>query len=250
MARKGSQKVQLESPPGESTSHLPWSTTVARHTVVGASAAALVFLFWESRPEWDSEMRLWKALGDAGFVLLIVTLAAGPAARLWPTARRLLRWRRHLGIWFALLVLAHGTLILNGWAQWDIQRFWGYEFVPQLGRLVRLEPGFGLANLLGLVALFWALVLLATSSDRVVNYLGYSAWKWVQNGAYIIFYLVVLHAVYFLFIHYTLSFHRDVPEPDWFRYPFLMLAGLIPALQLGAFVRTVGNKKSREPRPT
>ena len=60
----------------------------------------------------------------------------------------------------------HGVLILNGWAQWSLRRFLGYEFVPQLGREARLEPGFELANLIGIVALVLALVLAATSSDR------------------------------------------------------------------------------------
>ena len=39
-----------------------------------------------------------------------------------------------------------GALILNGWAPWSSRRFLGYEFVLQLGRGARLEPGFGLAT--------------------------------------------------------------------------------------------------------
>src|SRR3546814_17349093 len=59
--------------------------------------------------------------------------------------------------------------------------------------------------------------LLATSSDRAVRRLGPAVWSWIQGFAHVVFYLVVLHAAYFLSMHYTLSFHRAIPEPNWFR---------------------------------
>lgn len=65
-----------------------------RHAPVALLAAALVGVFWASRPTWSSEMRLWKAVGDAALVLLVVTLALGPAARLGRWATPLLPWRR------------------------------------------------------------------------------------------------------------------------------------------------------------
>jgi hypothetical protein len=43
--------------------------------VVSGSSAGLVWIFWTTRPDWVSEMRLWKALGDAAFVLLVAALA-------------------------------------------------------------------------------------------------------------------------------------------------------------------------------
>ena len=68
-------------------------------------------------------------------------------------------------------------LIANGWARWSLRRFLGYEFIPELGREARIEPGFGLANLVGSVALLLALVLAATSSDRALRWLGRPAWS-------------------------------------------------------------------------
>jgi sulfoxide reductase heme-binding subunit YedZ len=77
-----------------------------------------------------------------------------------------------------------------------------------------------------------------------VNRLGASAWKWLQYGSYTVFYLVVLHTLYFLFLHYTVSFHRRVPDnPNWFRYPFLILSLLVPLLQTGAFLKTVRQRQ-------
>ena len=190
-------------------------------------------------------MRLWRAIGDGSFLLLFFTLAIGPLVRLWPALGPLLPWRRETGIWFGVLALVHTYLVFDGWARWDVLRFLGYEYVDQLGRYARLEPGFGLSNSIGLVAAFLTLLLMATSSDWAVNRLGASAWKWLQYGSYTVFYLVVLHTLYFLFMHYTISFHRIPPEnPNWFRFPFLILSVLIPLLQTAAFIKMVRRKSS------
>lgn len=208
-----------------------------RHCFVGLAAGALVGVFWASRPSWTAEMRLWKTFGDAALILLLVTLVIGPMAKLFGGWGRFLPWRRETGVWFGLMALVHGVLILNGWARWSLERFFGYDFVPQLERTARLEPGFGLANLMGVVALFWALVLTATSSDRATRALGPSAWKWLHSSTYVIFYLSLLHTAYFLFLHFTLSFHKRVPAPDWFRIPFVILSVAVIALQMVAFVK-------------
>lgn len=176
-------------------------------------------------------MRLWKAVGDASYVLLITTLAIGPLAGLAPRLRKWSKWRRQLGIWFALTATVHGFLVINGWAEWSLRRFLGYEFVPQLGREVRLEPGFGLANLIGLSALFLALMLAATSSDWAIRRLGRPAWTWLHRLSQTILILALLHGGYFLFIHFTESFHKRVPEPDWFRLPFVAAGAVVLGLQ-------------------
>ena len=213
-----------------------------RHLAVAVFAAGLVGLFWASRPTWSAEMRLWKAVGDAAFVLLVVTLMLGPLARVARSTARLLTWRRQLGIWFALVATLHGFLVVHGWARWSLRRFLGYEVVPQLGREVRLEPGFGLANLIGLAALLYSLVLAATSSDRAVRRLGPSAWKWLHHGALFVFYMTLLHSGYYLFIHYTPSFHKQVPPADWFRLPLVLTGAMLIGLQVAAFVKTAGTR--------
>lgn len=208
-----------------------------RSCVVGVVAVALTGLFWASRPQWSADMRLWRAVGDAAVVLLAVSLAVGPASRLFSGLSALGRWRRQLGIWTALTALLHSALVLWGWVALDLGRLMGYEFVPQLGRTARLEPGFGLANLMGLVAMALLLLLLATSSDVAVRAMGPAVWSWVQGFAHVVFYLVVLHAAYYLFMHYTLSFHRPVPQDEnWFRLPLLALAAGLLVLQAAASV--------------
>jgi methionine sulfoxide reductase heme-binding subunit len=223
------------------------NSVLLRHLTVGLLASGLTYGFWLTRPEWVNDMRFWRAVGDASFMLLFFTLAIGPLVKFWPALSRLIPWRREMGIWYGLLAIGHTYLVLDGWVRWDFLRFFGYEFLPQLERYARLEPGFGLANAMGIIAAAGTLLLVATSSNRAINLLGPSAWKYLQNGAYVVFYLVALHTLYFLFIHYTLSFHRPVPEDaNWFRYPFLALVAAIPILQTAAYVKTVA-RKTRTP---
>ena len=221
-----------------------------RHVALAAVAAGLVASFWATRSNWVAEMRLWKAMGDAAYVLLLAALSLGPLAKLVPSIRPWLRWRRQIGIWFALTATVHGVLILNGWARWSLRRFLGYEFVPQLGREARLEPGFGLANLIGVTALVLALILAATSSDAAMRLLGRPAWTWLHRLSQTILILSLLHGSYFLFIHFTESFHKVPPANlDWFRIPFLTAGLAVVALQATAF--TVGpDRGEAAPTPT
>lgn len=216
-----------------------------RHAAMVVMASALVWVFWASRPQWVPEMRLWKAVGDGSLVLLLATVALGPLARLAPRTRRWLPWRRETGIWFGLLAVVHAVLVLDGWAMWSLQRLLGYEFVPQLGRTARMEPGFGLANLIGVLAVVWTIALVATSTDRAVRWLGPKSWKWLHNATQTVFWLVTAHVGYFLFVHFTLSFHKDVPPPDWFRLPFVVLAVGIVGLQVAAFAVTTSRQRGR-----
>ena len=223
---------------------------IRKNSLVAFLGVALTYVFWLSRPEWDPEMRFWRAVGDSSLMLLFAALSLGPLAKLWPKlARRWLPYRRELGVWFGLLALLHTLLILNGWARWDALRFLGYDFVPQLGRMARLEPGFGLSNLVGLVAMLMTLILMASSTDWAMRRLGARAWKLLQQSSYTVFYLVALHTSYFLFLHYTQSFHRQVPDdPNWFRYPFLGLTLLLIALQVATFFRWLSTQRAGLPK--
>ncbi len=95
------------------------------------------------------------------------------------------------------------------------------------------------------MAVLIALPLMATSTDWAVRVLGASAWKFLHYGAYTIFYAVALHTAYFLYIHYTVSFHRTVPDPNWFQLPFAVLTAILIALQVGAFIKSVTKDRQR-----
>ena len=222
---------------------------IQRHSVVGFISAILTLAFWYSRPEWVAEMRFWRAVGDASLILLYVTLALGPVTRFFPSMGMLLPDRRELGIWFGISAIVHTIVIFDGWVKWDVSIFMGYQFIPQLDRMVRLESGFGMANVLGLLAVLMALPLMATSADWATRALGGAAWKFLHYGAYTIFYLVALHTAFFLYIHYTPSFHRTTPDANWFQIPFAVLTLIVIALQVGAFVKTVARRRGTSSRP-
>ncbi len=187
----------------------------ARHFLIGFLSTFLVFLFVLIRSDLPLEVRLARGLGDSAFVFLSLALAVGPLSKIWKTFGGLVSWRRELGIWFAVLALAH-FLRVSSYALF--------------------EPGIELPRFLGLVALFWALVLAATSSDYAVNFLGPSSWKWLHSMAYVIFYLVVGHAAYFLFWRY--------PVVNFFQYPFLVVVPMIPVLQISAFFKEVVRQRA------
>lgn len=219
---------------------------IRRNAVVAVIGGLLLWIFWLSRSQWVAEMRLWRAIGDVSLIFLYLTLALGPATRFLPALGRALPFRRELGIWFGIFAIIHTILILDGWAQWSFFRFMGYEVVPGLGDNVRIESGFGMANLLGLLAVLIALPLLATSTDWATRMLGGSAWKFLHYSAYTIFFLVAIHTVYFLYIHFTASFHRTPPpDANWLQIPFAVLTAVVLALQAGAFFKTVRRRRLR-----
>ncbi len=221
------------------------TTIFWRHVLMAIVSALLVYLVWQVNSTWSPDMRLWKAFGGGSFFLLWFTVFIGPAARLWGPLRRLITWRRESGIWFALVGLVHGYLVLDGWVRWGVWEFLGYQFMPELGVYLRAEPGFGLANLLGLTVLLLALALAATSSDKAVGFLGIGAWKWLHMLAYVIFYLSALHVIYYAFIHFDPSPQRVMAGMPT-NYPvnplrFYYLSALLSVslAQSAAFVRTV-----------
>lgn len=215
-------------------------------------SALLVYLVWQINSTWSPDMRLWKSFGGASFALLWFTVFIGPAARLWKPLTRFITWRRESGVWFFLISLIHAYLILDGWVRWSAWEFLGYQYVAELDQYLRFEPGFGLANLMGLVALIFALTLAATSSDRAVSFLGTSSWKWLHMFAYVIFYLAALHVVYYAFIHYSPSPARIlmgqptnyVDNPLRFYYLTAFLSVFV--VQMWAFIKTVIQQRNKQ----
>lgn len=197
-----------------------------RHTLAGSLAAVIVTLLWFSHLEQSgSQAALWRAFADTAFIFLFITLIIGPLTVLWNPALRILKWRREFGIWFAILAFCHGFLVVSGLFKWNI--------ISTLS-----QGGLGLANLMGATALFFALILAATSSDRAVAFLGIGSWKWLHYSSYVIFYLVGFHAVHNLFI-------SPISPAHWFRYLFLLMVLAVPILQLSAFLKIVISNRRR-----
>jgi methionine sulfoxide reductase heme-binding subunit len=223
------------------------NTILKRHLLIGVPTTAIIFLIWFTRPDLIADHRLWRAVGDVSFIQLFLTLVIGPAAKLDSKFMRFLSWRRELGIWFAITATIHGVLIFNSMAiQWNILIFLGYVFIPQENKWLLIRSGLGIANILGLLALFWALILAATATDRAVRFLGITSWKFLHMGAHILFYLTSLHVISYMFFVYAGS---PTPNPvdanNWFRYPSLIMILIVLLLQILAFLKTVDRQKNK-----
>ncbi len=120
---------------------------------------------------------------------------------------------------------------------------------PVTGLYVMLQHGFGLANAIGIVALLYGIVLALASNDWSQRILGGSVWKFLQQGAYVLWMLIIIHTAYFLYLHFQ-DFHRKVPDPNWAQLPFAGLVGLVTLLQLVAFLKTWRTRRSSRRTPT
>lgn len=195
--------------------------TPLQHLMVGAFALALVAIFNRYLgTEWST------SFGRVSFILLFMVLFIGPATKIkrpkdassplttpWS-------WRSELGIWFTLTALTHFIIILTE---------------RPLSALIKIGgSGFSLTNLLGLIALFWGLVLAATSFEKVIHFLGVLSWKWLHSLTYVVFYLSATHLAYFQFF----SAYGEI-GPDWFGYTATTMAAIIILMQVIAFIKTV-----------
>jgi len=97
------------------------------------------------------------------------------------------------------------------------------------------------------VIIFPMIILLAvTSSDRAVNFLGISSWKWLHSSLiHVIFYIIVLRWILYAFFFFqpALPDLRMYP-PIWFLYPFLLMALFAVILQATAFIKTVWHQRN------
>jgi len=133
------------------------------------------------------------ATAYSSLALLAATLAIGPynliRGRPNPVSTYL---RRDLGIWTALLALAH---VVVGLQVHLAGRLWLY-FVPPVEERkwlpVRFDS-FGLANYTGLASMLILLLLLAISNDRSLRTLGAKRWKRIQRWAYAATLLMAAH---------------------------------------------------------
>lgn len=210
--------------------------TVRHVTIIGFSALG-VWLLLESRIEWSPMHRWNRAIGDMSLLLIAAAMAVGPLSRLSRSVAMILPYRRELGIYAVFLALIHTAIILIGWVDLDLLRLLGLEFHPNLRRYVMVQHGFALANAVGIIALLYGIVLAGTSNNASMRWLGNGVWKYIQQGAYVLWSLALAHTAYFLFIHFV-DFHRPTPEPNWAQWPFVILVLSVFGLQISASIKT------------
>ena len=217
-----------------------WKT---RHLLVIIFSVIGVYAFLESRAQW-SEMHRWnRAIGDMSLLLIAFSMAIGPISRLLPKTRAAIPWRREFGIYGVILAIIHTFIILAGWVEWELIRLLGYQLHPA-GVYIMLKQGFGLGNVIGIIALFYGLVLAFSSSNWCQRVLSGPVWKYLQQSAYVLWMLIVVHTAYFLYLHFQ-DYHRAVPEPNWVQWPFAGLVTTIIVLQMAASWKTWRLRRDR-----
>lgn len=207
-----------------------------RHASVFVISLGLLGLFSLVHDQWEPLHRWNRAFGDTALVLLALTLSLGPLATLFKGARSWLQWRRQTGIWTMVCALAHVAIILHAWVEWHLIRLFGFEFSPMFGRYIMHQQGFGLANVAGILALVFGLMLLLTSNDRSVRWLTPSVWQYLHRGAVLFWWLAIVHIGYFLFIH-NLDVRRAMLDPNPMQWPFVALIVGVSALRIAASIQ-------------
>ncbi|MDX1534755.1 MAG: hypothetical protein R3291_03955 [Thermoplasmata archaeon] len=205
-----------------------------RHVLVALASLALFFLFLNLRPGTGVHA-LNRAFADAAFVLLVVTMALGPLAKMAPGFRPALTWRHEFGVWTILLAGAHLYIILDGWVRWDLGGF----YLAGEGEFI--NRSFLMGNLLGAIALSYGVLLLVTSNRWALRRLGKS-WSYIQAGSRIYLLLVVVHSAYFLLWHYS---NIREAAPSVFVTPFLLLSAVLYLLIFLGFFATLRENRSR-----
>jgi len=195
--------------------------TPSKHLAVGIFSLGIMLAFhYLLKMEWT------LAFARVAFILLFLILIIGPWVRIKVPSQEVLpkikpwSWRGELGIWFAIMALAHFIILL-------IER--------PLTQLIKLGgSGYSLTNFIGLIALIISIILAFASLEKVIKFLGVMSWRVLHSLTYVVFYLVAAHIVYFQFF----SSHGEI-GPDWLGWLEVGMTVVVIILQITAFIKTI-----------
>ena len=170
-----------------------------RHHVPIAVGSTMLVLILRSALESPDRPFPWSvsvATAYTGFVLLAVVVAIGPVRVLRALPNLVSSdLRRDLGIWSAIVSLAHVFIGLQIHAGHPLLYF--LRGTPAAIQLAVRRDLFGLANYVGLAATAVVVLLFALSNDTSLRWLGGNRWKALQRSSYVLGALVVVHGVAF-----------------------------------------------------
>jgi nitrite reductase/ring-hydroxylating ferredoxin subunit/DMSO/TMAO reductase YedYZ heme-binding membrane subunit len=186
-----------------SVRHAPvgWNRTKLVYDAVVLAATALylqAYMVWGhgarvAPTPLDEQALAMRAWGTCAFLLLTVTLAIGPLARLDRRFLPLLYNRRHLGVITATVATGHAMTVL-GW-------YFAFSPVPPFEALLATDVGTGEARGLpfipfGIAALLILWLLAATSHDFWLAFLTPPVWKSLHMAVYGAYALIVAHVAF------------------------------------------------------
>jgi sulfoxide reductase heme-binding subunit YedZ len=163
----------------------------------GAIALIAVFIVTTNATQAEGEsfhpvQLVLRAFGLTAVILLFITLAIGPLARLSDRFKPLLYNRRHMGVTVFFFALIHAGLVLmwyHGFSETNV-------FVSLLATNPNYDRIYGFPfEALGLAALLILFVMAATSHDFWLDFLGAPVWKLIHMLVYPAYALLVGHLV-------------------------------------------------------
>ncbi|MEM1356040.1 MAG: Rieske 2Fe-2S domain-containing protein [Planctomycetota bacterium] len=134
---------------------------------------------------------LIRATGTLAITMLILILAIGPLARLFPSRfAPLLYNRRHFGVTTFFVALIHAALVLLWYGSFGV--------VDPITAMLTMNPRYGSFigfpfEVFGIVALVVLFYLAATSHDFWLKNLSPRVWKALHMSVYVAYLSVVLH---------------------------------------------------------
>ena len=156
------------------------------------------FAVYRVLPAGGALFRMSMATAYVALGLLVATLAIGALnilrGRRNPVSIDL---RRDIGIWCALVTLAHVAIGLQVHMAGMLLYFF---HAPGGGRTTLRLDLFGLANHAGLIAALLITLLLALSNDLSLRRLGVRRWKFWQRSNYAAAGLILLHGIAYMYI--------------------------------------------------
>jgi sulfoxide reductase heme-binding subunit YedZ len=165
--------------------------------IVGVAVAGAVYYL---TPSNDMRMRLSFGSAYVAIAFLTITLAIGPLNAVRGARRPVsIDSRRDVGIWAAIWAVIHTVVGLQVHMRGRMAEYFFHPGDKPLLARVRYDM-FGLANDAGLVATVVIAILAAISNDWSLRRLGGPRWKRVQQLNYLLFAVVIIHAILYQII--------------------------------------------------
>jgi sulfoxide reductase heme-binding subunit YedZ len=165
--------------------------------VVGVAVAGAIYYL---APSNDTRMRLSLGSAYVAITFSTITLVIGPLNALRGARRPVsIDSRRDVGIWACIWSLFHTIIGLQVHLRGRMSEYFFQPGDKPLLARVRHDM-FGLANYSGLIAAIIVVVLTAISNDWSLRQLGAGRWKRIQQLNYVLFAIVIAHAMLYQII--------------------------------------------------
>ena len=186
----------------------------------------LFFVYWKNR---DTIQFIADVTGYISVFLLAVSLLLGSINLLFKRRNPVSTYiRRDIGIFGGLLALVHSVtglfVHLRG-------KMWLYFVIENNNRhSINLEK-FGIANYTGVLAAVLIIILIIISNNYSLRKLKASRWKNLQRLSYLMFILVLIHAILYSIVSDHVSYVLNLYTPIILAVLIFQLIGIKIILQ-------------------